>query len=618
MANILAAQNGNWSNSSTWTGGVIPSVGDNVYSNNKTVTIDTNITVAKISNKSENGAAAAGKFTLNNGVIVTADIEAGNVTCVDTNLGASATINGNITAGTINIARGLDNTSAGTITINGNITGGSSTSPTGTSVGEGVRNSSSGSIVVTGIVNGGTANGNYGILNLSNGSITINGDLYGNNSNSTRRPLVNYGGGTIVINGNCYGSSSNAVYSETTSIGGMVTINGDCFGSSNTGLSSAINNNSPTDIYYIYGNCLGGTGNGNSQYAVFNSSSGTINIIGNCTGGYNPLTVTTAAKVAVWNNSSGIINITGSIYGGPKANAGVWSSSGTSSGVYNNSNGVINITGDCYGSSSSAVANGGAGVINITGNSYVTTTPLDFGNVNNSATTILNSGVGTINITGNVYGCDIITHTASITVNNNSSGTLSITGICYAGLTCSAVRNSSTGTLSVKRAVGNVFGTPSTNGQVMASYGVHSNAATSITYVEEIQFGPKGNTPINGIIYPKLNTGLKVIFRNQGNATDTVLVDPLSSTDYPLETNVKLGVSYAFGNLSGSCAVPNSNNVSFSVPVGSGIGTAVLTANDFFNFNVSGSNANSIWSRLNNCATVETTIAQIAAAFSDD
>jgi hypothetical protein len=618
MANILAAQNGNWSSSSTWTGGVIPGAGDNVYSNNKTVTIDISIVVVKISNKSENGATAAGKFTLNNGVIVTADVEAGNVTCVDTNLGVSATINGNITAGTINIARGLDNTSTGTITINGNITGGSSTSPTGTSVGEGVRNSSSGSIVVTGIVNGGTVNGNYGILNLSSGSIIINGDLYGNNSNNFRRPLVNYGGGTITVNGNCYGSVSSAVYSETTSIGGIITINGNCFGASNAGTGTAINNSSPSDVYYIYGNCSGGTGSTNSQYAVLNNSSGIINIIGNCTGGYNPLTLVVTSKVAVWNNSSGIINITGSIYGGPKSNTGIWAVAGSSSGVYNNSSGIVNITGDCYGGSSNAVTNGGAGIINITGNSYVTTTPLDFGNVNNSATTILNSGVGTINITGNVYGCDIITHTASITVNNNSSGTVAITGICYAGLTCSAVRNSSTGTLDAKRAVGNVFGTPSTNGQVMASYGVHSNAATSITYVEEIQFGPKGNTPINGIIYPKLNTGLKVIFRKQDNATDTVLVNPLSSTDYPLETNVKLGVSYAFGNLSGSCAVPNSNNVSFNVPVGSGIGTAVLTANDFFNFNISGANANSIWSRLNNCATVETTIAQIAAAFSDD
>ena len=618
MANILATQNGNWSNSSTWTGGVVPSAGDNVYSNNKTVTIDVSINVAKISNKSENGATVAGKFTLNNGVVVTANIEAATVTCVDTSTGASAVINGNITAGTTNVGRGLDNTSNGVITINGNITGGSSTNPIGTSVGEGVRNSGSGSIIVTGVVSGGTANGNYGIFNLSNGSITINGNLFGSSSFSTARPLVNYGGGTIVVNGNCYGNVSTAVYSETTSVGGTITINGDCFGASNAGTGAAISNNSTNDVYYIYGNCLGGTGSVSSQYAILNNSSGRINITGNCTGGYNPLNISASAKVAVWNNSSGTINITGYIYGGPKANTGVWAVAGTSFGAYNNSNGVINITGDCYGSSSAAVSNIGVGVINITGNSYITTTPLDFGNVNNTTTAISNSGLGTINITGNVYGSDIITHTNSITVNNNSSGTIVITGICYAGLTCSAVRNSSTGILDVKRAVGNIFGNPSTNGQVMASYGVLSNAAGSITYVEEIQFGPKGNTPINGIIYPKLNTGLKVIFRNQGNASNTVLVDPLSSTDYPLQSNVKLGVSYAFGNLSGSCAVPNSNNVSFNVPVDSGIGTAVLTANDFFNFNISGINANSIWGRLNNCATVETTIAQIAAAFSND
>ena len=97
------------------------------------------------------------------------------------------------------------------------------------------------------------------------------------------------------------------------------------------------------------------------------------------------------------------------------------------------------------------------------------------------------------------------------------------------------------------------------------------------------------------------------------------LVDSASSTNlYPSSEDVRYGISYAGGNLAGSCHVPSVNNVSLNVPVGTGVGSAVLTANDFFNFNISGANANSIWSRLDNCATVETTIAQIAAAFSDD
>jgi hypothetical protein len=615
MANILAAQNGDWSSTSTWTGGIIPSAGDNVYSNNRTVTININITVAKISNKAENGATAGGKFTLKNNVTVNANIEAGTVTCVDVETGASAVINGNITAGTTNVARGLDNTSTGTITISGNVVGGSSGSTSSINFGEGIRNSSSGAIIVTGTVGAGSRDGYYGILNFSTGSVTLNGDLSGNNVSATRIPLVNYGGGTLTINGNCYGSVSSAVYSEDTSFGGTVIINGNCFGASGSSQTGrAVNNNSASDTYYIYGNCLGGTGSTNSQFAVLNNSSGTINIIGNCTGGYSTLGFSSNSKAGVSNNSNGTINIIGNVYGGPKSSA-TWSAANLSYGVNNVSNGIVNVTGDCYGSSSSAINNNANGTVNVTGNCYVTTTPLDSDSVSNGATSILNAGTGTINITGNVYGSDIVSHTTSVTVNNNGTGTITIVGICYAGLTCSAARNSSSGILDVKRAVGNVFGNPPTNGQVLASYGVHSTAQNSITYVEEIRFGSGGNTPINGIIYPKLNTGLKVIFRNQGNVSETTIVDPLSSVDYPLASNVRYGVNYAFGTLIGTCNVPLPQQVSYGTLVDNTSGIAILDASTLWNFNTSSIALSGIGGRLKNCATSEIVASQLAAFF---
>lgn len=614
MANILAAQNGNWSNSSTWIGGVIPTSVDLVYSNNRTVIIDTNITVSKISNKAENGATAGGKFTLNDGVIVTANIEAGTVACVDTANGASCIINGNITGGSALAGRGLDNTSTGTISISGNVTGGAASYSTGTNFAEGVRNSSTGSISITGTVAAGSSFGrNYGLLNFSTGSVTITGNLSGG-SIANAISVVNYGGGSITVNGNCYGSNAAAVYSETTSFGGTVTINGDCFGASNAGTVAAIFNNSPSDTYQIYGNCLGGTGTGNSQFAINNNSSGTINIVGNCTAGYNPVGNTAAGKYAVSNTASGTVNIVGTIYGAPKTNTGVWTVAGQSYAVLNNGSGVVNITGDVYGSSSAAVYNNGSGSINVTGNSYISTTPLDFGNVNNGSTAITNVGIGTINITGNVYGSDIVTHTNSITVNNNSTGTININGICYAGLTCSAARNSSSGVLDVKRAVGNIFGNPQTTGQVLASYGVHSNVNTSITYVEEIQFGSRGNTPINGVIYPKLNSGLKVIFTNQGNSSETTLIDPTSAIGlYPLSSDVRFGVSYAAGNLTGSCYVPSPSSVSYNIPVDNTVGQAILSIDNLLNFDVQEIGSNSIWKRLKNCSTVSSTGSQLAS-----
>lgn len=62
MANILAAQSGNWSATSTWTGGVLPGVNDVAFANGFTVTIDQNISVVELSNQGSDGASQNGTF----------------------------------------------------------------------------------------------------------------------------------------------------------------------------------------------------------------------------------------------------------------------------------------------------------------------------------------------------------------------------------------------------------------------------------------------------------------------------------------------------------------------------------------------------------------------------
>ena len=69
MALITSAASGNFNATSTWTGGVIPGVGDEARaSTGHTVTITSNATCDEISN------AGTGKFVINGGVTLSATI----------------------------------------------------------------------------------------------------------------------------------------------------------------------------------------------------------------------------------------------------------------------------------------------------------------------------------------------------------------------------------------------------------------------------------------------------------------------------------------------------------------------------------------------------------------
>lgn len=144
MANILAAQNGNWSATSTWAGGVVPTGSDNAYANGYTVTVNVNAAATKVSTVGENGAAAGGGFTLSNGVTLTAHCEAGSTPAVSFGAAGSANIVGALSGGSAQYAFGAVNSSAGTLTVTGNASGGSGQYATG------VWNSGTGTLVVAG------------------------------------------------------------------------------------------------------------------------------------------------------------------------------------------------------------------------------------------------------------------------------------------------------------------------------------------------------------------------------------------------------------------------------------------------------------------------------------
>ena len=99
---------------------------------------------------------------------------------------------------------------------------------------------------------------------------------------------------------------------------------------------------------------------------------------------------------------------------------------------------------------------------------------------------------------------------------------------------------------------------------------------------------------------------------NVGTLATTFAV-PLSSNDFPIPSDVRFGVSYAGGNVTGSCYVPSASSVSFSVPIDDTVGLAILDASTLWSFDVNSLPSTGIGGRLKNCATVEAVGAQIAA-----
>jgi hypothetical protein len=80
-----------------------------------------------------------------------------------------------------------------------------------------------------------------------------------------------------------------------------------------------------------------------------------------------------------------------------------------------------------------------------------------------------------------------------------------------------------------------------------------------------------------GIRLKKLTSNVAV-FNYCDTAGAKTLIDATQNAAMPAATDVRNGVSYASGALTGSAHIPSASSVASGVPVGSGTGTAVLTA----------------------------------------
>ena len=361
--------------------------------------------------------------------------------------------------------------------------------------------------------------------------------------------------------------ANGATAGGTFALSNNITLTANIIGASCSGFSG-------TGSAFIVGNLTGNSHQAtNYLAAAANNSTGTLTITGSVTAGSIQL------SIGANNASTGTMIIIGNVAGG---------TGNSTFGASNGSNGALIITGNVTGTTSNGVgvSNVSSGSVTITGN--VT------GGTNGTATGASNSSTGTITITGSCTAGS----TGSAVI-NSSTGTVTINGTCT-GAAVVGASNSSTGTLTVTRAKGGPLAT--------SAVGV-SSGNTSITNVEEIEYGDLGASPTSGPIRLTNKTSNVAIVYRFGTTKKT-LVDTASTSLLPAASDVRNGIVYNASQTTGTMNVPPAQSVSSGVSVDNTVGIAAISSSAIQD---SCNNALTSFSsgRLSNIATVSSTGQQL-------
>ena len=333
MPNRWPIASGNWSNAAIWSGSLIPTASDDVFTNNQIVFVDTDVTVRSIRNSATGSAAAsaaqANCFYLNNGVTLTATAgitgSVSNASYFPTLIissSNSARIVGNISS-SVTYGCAIIMSNGSSLTITGSIV----TNPVASLGAQNVTIScsSTGSLRISGsIINGG---GSYfgSVIRLTAATrLDINGNLIGNVINDSSGTMISIGGSgaVVTVTGSLLGARSSVPADNFIAATVPSTI----------GISGSI---------LCYFNTTG----------ITHSSTGTITITGDIlTGALNVISITGASNTiitgsiipstaasAIVNSGAGTITILGPI-----------SSSITFPGIQSTSTGIIFATGPFY------------------------------------------------------------------------------------------------------------------------------------------------------------------------------------------------------------------------------------------------------------------------------
>jgi hypothetical protein len=327
MPNRWPIANGNWSDTAIWNGGLgLPTASDDVYANLKTVVIDTNVTVFRMTNAASASAIlGGGTFLLANGVTLTATSPTGITPFAPVASGSVLLISGSNSATIIGNLRPLRNSSgawpSGSAGLTLSVRNNAQVTITGSVAGNsgfigsiGITVSGSGAVVnISGSVETGPGQGGItsqaGISVSPRGSVNINGNVsfFNITDLGAANAIVFNSSDILTITGSVIQTDANNSTIANTSGTGSIYISGSLIGRT-TSTSAIISKTTAGDIIVI-GNLLGPT----SANAISHTSTGNIIVSGSIIkiGAGIPISTTGASTTIV----TGSISFTGSISG---------------------------------------------------------------------------------------------------------------------------------------------------------------------------------------------------------------------------------------------------------------------------------------------------------------
>lgn len=550
MALIYAKGNGNWSSTSTWGGGVLPVAGDEVYTNSFTVAIDTDIDVDRISNDT----TPIGVVGCPIPIMTSYTTPSGIVT-------ASSELNTNYAY------KAFDkNPNTGWYT-NGFNTGWLAYQfPTG----KVIKQYSFNSINTSQLPKNFTFEGSNG------------GGVWDILHTVTNNILLSYNSGVI--------SNSTSYTSYRINITAV----------------GALNN-------YVNVRFFDMTESTNADVSSYKSAGG-VTITGSRNinfSGQGFLTFNTNNTCIINSTSGSTVNFTTSGSGyvlGPNQQRGsnidltIISIPGSA---------TVNFTCDLWGF--------GTGIYNI-GYSRV-----GMMNVN---------GAATVNVIGNIYSSRTTIYSCPVILLSGSTAKLNITGnVVSDGISRTRSGVSITGVNTVTTIIGNLEGVYGNCVSIVVNGTAQFNHIGTVSILAAnsmpaIMCDGDANTAVVKVTSPIINLSNRnaisthsLSFYNTANiqwtvqddlGTNKILTTSGGSSGVPLESDVRDGITYGVGSsLTGTLVIPSASNVRVGVPFDDTVGTADLTAQDFFT--AIATSTDPIAVRMRNSATVQTVASTIAS-----